>query len=879
MKKEISKDNVIEKKAHKISPLWFLPIIALCLAAWLGYKSYSEMGQRIQIHFTNAQGLIEGRTTIRYQGLEVGIVRKISLAENLKDIYVTADIYPKAIQLLSENTRFWLVKPQASLSGITGLDALVSGNYIAIQPGHDVMSGHKKGSATNFTALKEEPMDIRNQNGFNLTLTSNDLGSISVGSKIMFRKIPIGEVTDFSLADDSSSVKIQVAIQQEYAHIVNADSRFWNVSGINASVGFSGVDVQLESLNSLLMGAIAVDSPPDGAPVKRNSTYQLYPDIRTAGRGIRITMNLPEDSNISNHAPIMYKGIEVGQITGVSLSEDRKSVIANAAIEPAFVDTLNTGSHFVLEEAKLSLTEMKNLSNFITGNYISLIPGNGSKARKFAVVRKNDLLRTAKQTTPITLIADDTFGIESGTQIIYRGIPVGSVNKVALKGEKIHFDAQIDSQYVHLIKSQNRFYLASSVNANFTGTGLDISAPPIKRLLAGAITFDSLGENKVNAEYPLYASQSLADLAKNASSGLTTLTLFANELPSISVGSPILYRNLEVGSVAKFALVDGGVKIQINIQNQYKYLITNQTVFWNHSGVEVNANLSGIKVTASPISSLIKGGIAFDNLAGVENKLNDNWLLYDDFDSARQFGKKITLITKQNESVTEGMPIKYQGVKVGEVTLVRPDFVKKNVEISARIFPEYVKNIAKLNSHFWVVTPEISLTGAKHIASLISPYIQVAPSNSNQLSYQFTLGQASSNASGATFYLQSPTRASVKVGAPVLYRDFEVGRVSNVELGNLADRVITTIQIKPEYAYLIRKNSRFWNVSGVNVDIGITGANIKSGTVDDIIKGGIAFSTPDDEKLQAKAINKSTFILHKEVQPDWLTWQLAIPKG
>lgn len=99
------------------------------------------MGQRIQIHFTNAQGLIEGRTTIRYQGLEVGIVRKISLSDNLKDIYVTADIYPKATKLLSDNTRFWLVKPKASLSGITGLDALVSGNYIAIQPPEDVMSG------------------------------------------------------------------------------------------------------------------------------------------------------------------------------------------------------------------------------------------------------------------------------------------------------------------------------------------------------------------------------------------------------------------------------------------------------------------------------------------------------------------------------------------------------------------------------------------------------------------------------------------------------------------------------------------------------------------------------------------------------------------
>ncbi|WP_105902124.1 MlaD family protein [Vibrio gangliei] len=878
MKYESSENQVTLKKDRKISPLWILPIIALCLAAWLGYKSYSEMGQRIQIHFTNAQGLIEGRTTIRYQGLEVGIVRKISLADNLKDIYVDADIYPKATKLLSENTRFWLVKPQASLSGITGLDALVSGNYIAIQPDNDTMEGKKHSTKTEYTALKEEPMDIRAQNGVNFTLTSKDLGSISVGSKIMFRKIPIGEVTNFNLAQDSSSVKIQVSIKQQYAHIVNSDSRFWNVSGINANVGFNGVDVQLESLNALLVGAIAVDSPEDGQRIEAGKTFKLYPDIKTAGRGIRITLDTPDDSNLSANSPIMYKGIEVGRITDVNLSDDKTKVVASAAIDPTFSDDLNSGSHFVLEEAKLSLTEMKNVSNFIRGNFLSLIPGNGQRARHFAVVKKNELLRAANQTTPINLSAENTYGIEDGTQILYRGIPVGSINKVSLDGERVRFDAQIDTQYAHLIKSKTRFYITSSVNASFTGTGINVSMPPIKQLLAGSVTFDSLGEDKINSEYHLYASKPLADLAKYETAGSTSLTLFANTLPPVSIGSPILYRNLEVGKVSHFALVDGGVKIQVRIENRYKYLVTKQTVFWNHSGIQVDANLSGLKVTASPIASLIKGGISFDSLPGVENKLKDNWILYPDYKSARQFGKEITLLTSENQNVAVGMPIKYQGVQVGEVTLVHPNFVKKSVEISARIFPEFVDDIAKKDSHFWVVSPEIGITGAKHIDTILSPYIEVEPSNSTQVSNVFNLEKQAQSDTGRIYYLQSLTRSSVKAGAPVLYRDFEIGHVTDVELGELADRVITTIEIEPEYAYLIRKNSVFWNVSGVNVSIGLSGANIKAGTVDDVLRGGIAFATPDDESLQPKAGEKSTFLLNKEPEPEWLTWQLAIPK-
>ncbi|WP_153447159.1 MlaD family protein [Vibrio algicola] len=870
-------NKVTVKSERKISPLWILPLIALCLAGWLGYKTYSQMGERIQIHFSDAQGLVEGRTTIRYQGLEVGIVKKISLSDNLKDIYVSADIYPKASQLLSKHTRFWLVKPQASLSGITGLDALVSGNYIAIDPNNSEINKPSKNFSTNYTAQAEEPMDIRAQNGFNLTLTSKDLGSISVGSKIMYRKIPIGEVTNFTLSKDSSEVKINVSIQKKYAHIINSDSRFWNVSGMNTSVGFNGIDVQLESLNALLTGGIAVDSPQDGKSILPDSVYRLYPDIKTAGRGTRISMTLPDKSKVSANAPIMYKGIEIGQITNVRLSDDKESVRASAAIQPAFNEVLNQGSQFVLEEPKLSLTDMENVSNLITGNFLTLVPGVGPKIRHFDVIRKNDLLRTKNLTTPIRLTSDNTYGLEAGTQILYKGIPVGNVNKVFLQDDKVIFDAQVNSQYAKLVKSQSRFFVSGSVDAQINGMGLSVSMPPMKQLLAGSISFDSRGSGTINNQYHLYSSNALADLAKYETSGTTSLTLLAPKLPSVSKGSPILYRNLQVGKVSSFKLVDGGVKIYIRIENRYQHLITPHTVFWNYSGIKVDANLSGVSVTTSPLASLIKGGIAFDSVTGVENKLNANWILYDDYKSARQFGRQITLTTKHNSTVKKGMPIKYQGVAIGEVTFVRPDFKLNNVDITARIFPEYVANIAKQGSQFWVVSPEIGLDGAKNIDTLLSPYIQVQPSTSTTASYKFNLNTHPQSPAGVTFYLQSLSKKSLKVGTPLLYRGFEVGRVSAVELGPLADRVITTLEVSPKYAYLVRKNSVFWDISGVNVSIGLSGANVKAGTMDSILHGGIAFATPEEDELAPKAVAKTTFLLHKEPQPEWLTWQKAIP--
>ncbi|MFA0070508.1 MlaD family protein, partial [Vibrio breoganii] len=95
---------------------------------------------------------------------------------------------------------------------------------------------------------------------------------------------------------------------------------------------------------------------------------------------------------------------------------------------------------------------------------------------------------------------------------------------------------------------------------------------------------------------------------------------------------------------------------------------------------------------------------------------------------------------------------------------------------------------------------------------------------------------------GKIFQLQSETRGSVSEGTPILFRELEIGSVIDVQLGEFADRIISTIQIEPDYAYLIRANTVFWNVSGVDVSIGLSGANIKAGTVDSLLRGGITFS-------------------------------------
>ncbi|MGO1297641.1 MAG: MlaD family protein [Vibrio sp.] len=864
------------KRSRGISPLWILPILTMILAGWLVFKAINDAGVHIQIHFSNGQGLVAGRTTIRYQGLEVGMVRNIKLSPDLDSIFVDAEIYPEAIKLLSKDTQFWLVKPKASLSGVSGLDALVSGNYIAIQPGQSETNNHPD----EYQALDSAPANQISHHGMSVQLKAITLGGISVGSQIVYKKIPIGEVLSYQLDKHHKSVLIQASIKEDYKDVITNKSRFWNVSGVGASMGFNGIDVHLESLSALIGGAIAVDSPDGGEPVKEHAQFHLYKNLKTAGRGIPVTITLPDNSKVNpDGSPIMYRGIEIGQVTDLTFNDDRSHVVATAAVEPAFSDLLTSGTRFLLEEPELSVSGSKNLANFVKGNFLTLIPSehkaSDKKVRQF--VAKRQAAFEKRHAMNLTLWAPDSYGLEAGTPIYYRGIAVGRVIGVQLKEDKVEFSITIDNQYRQLVRSQNRFYLSSSASAQLSDNGVSVTMPPAKRLITGSISFMSTGKQHVAKHYQLYKNKSLAQLAQVNQSGSQALTLIADKLPPISSGSPLLYRNLKVGTVTQYHLTKAGVEVTVNIENQYRHLLTDNTVFWNHSGIDIQASLSGIRMQAAPLQSLLKGGIEFDNFKGIDNRVNSHWKLYPDYDQARHHGTEVTIVAEDNPDLKVGTPIQYKGVNVGKVIDITPDFTHHNVTIKAQIQPDYSDQLARADSVFWVSKVKISLKGIDNVDKLFHNSISVAPGKGAQAT-QFVLSSSPYKALGKNFILQSSSRQSVTVGTPVLYRGLEVGHVKKVALSNLSDRVLSTIEIKPQYAYLVRQNTVFWNASGVDVSIGISGASVKSGTLDSIIRGGISFATPDEQPLPQVARDGQSFMLHQTAEDEWKAWPTVIPK-
>lgn len=311
-------------KQEPFSFIWFIPLIALIIAFILAFNAWQSQGPKVEIYFKKAEGIEPRRTKIRYKNVDVGTVESISVSDSLASIVVTAELAPEFSQYLSENTKFWIVSPRVSLSGISGLSTLVSGVYIEIDPGEP---GDEQFL---FQGLPEPPLVRSDSKGSSYTLFTQELGSLDVGSPVYFKQIPVGEVTSYRLADDNQDVEVTLFVEEPYDNLVTSYSRFWNVSGFDIGLGADGVNVQLESFNSLLAGGVAFDSPYVDDPDKPTSLDNFYilPNRQAVLEGAFVTtypfiMNFSDQSvrGLQPGSPVEYYGIKVGQVSEIRFAE------------------------------------------------------------------------------------------------------------------------------------------------------------------------------------------------------------------------------------------------------------------------------------------------------------------------------------------------------------------------------------------------------------------------------------------------------------------------------------------------------------------------------------------------------------------------------
>ena len=176
--------------------------------------------------------------------------------------------------------------------------------------------------------------EIRAEAGKPITLMARKLGSIDRGSLIHFQGIVAGEVLGYEMANDYRSVLIHAFVKPPFDRMVRSNTRFWSASGLDLSVGPDGMRVKTESLQALLFGGIAFDTP-DGQETGPDDiaglVFTLHDDQKSIleqgfTEKVRFVMFF-EDSvrGLTVGAPVEFKGIKVGSVIGVRLEYEERT--------------------------------------------------------------------------------------------------------------------------------------------------------------------------------------------------------------------------------------------------------------------------------------------------------------------------------------------------------------------------------------------------------------------------------------------------------------------------------------------------------------------------------------------------------------------------
>jgi len=316
------------KERRGPSIVWLIPLLTLVIGLWLVGKTIAEQGPQITITFRTAEGIEAGKTPIKYKDMKIGIVESLRFGEGYDHVELTARLDPEAEVFLHRDTRFWVVRPRLSLRGATGLGTLVSGNYIEIDPGHGSAQKH-------FIGLDDAPVIKSDTDGVRVTLLSEKLGSLDIGSPVYYQGIQAGEVLGYELANDQHSVLIHAFIKAPYNELVHGNSHFWNISGIDLSVGADGFQLHTQSLQSMVYGGIAfdsrqsADSPDEEITALVFSLYANYDEIIEKAYTRKMRFVVFFDSSVRGlepGAPVEFKGIRVGSVAEVSLEFDSKDI-------------------------------------------------------------------------------------------------------------------------------------------------------------------------------------------------------------------------------------------------------------------------------------------------------------------------------------------------------------------------------------------------------------------------------------------------------------------------------------------------------------------------------------------------------------------------
>ena len=305
--------------------IWIVPALAAAIGLALVIGNWLQAGPAITISFLSAEGLVAGRTPVKYKSVVIGKVSSILLSGDRSHVLVKVALEKSAEAFATADARYWVVRPRISLGGVSGVSTLLSGAFI----GADV--GRSRQTKRKFEGLETPPAVLHDTLGKSFSLHSEDLGSLDIGSPVYYRRIAVGQVASYRLDADGKGVTLQIFVGGPNDRYVSRSTRFWNASGVDVSLNAAGLKINSQSLAAVLAGGVAFGDPPgahDASPAPANADFTLFADKTAAfaprggpPREVRMRFDQPL-RGLAVGAPVEFLGIHLGKVVSMNLDYD-----------------------------------------------------------------------------------------------------------------------------------------------------------------------------------------------------------------------------------------------------------------------------------------------------------------------------------------------------------------------------------------------------------------------------------------------------------------------------------------------------------------------------------------------------------------------------
>ena len=366
--------------SRRFSPVWIIPIVSVIAAGWMIYRYMQQQGPEIHLTVETAEGIEAGKTLIKARNVKVGMVTEVKLSKNYLQIELTARMDGGTERMLRSDSEFWVVKPRIGTGGVTGLETLLSGPYIQLEPGD---SPEKQ---TNFVMLNSPPITGPDTKGIQVTLVAPGAGKLNVGDPVMYEGYVVGRVEKVGFNVDQRQATYQLFIFQPYEKLLRTRSRFWLNSGFDVTLNAEGFNIQVASLETLISGGVTFAVPegsPQGKPLSQDiPQFRLYDNLTDVRANLYqrvIPYALLFNSSVrglSVGAPVEYRGLRIGTVAEVPMVAKKANAIESTQIPILINIELERIERFSTND--ISMAELKDefTEAFTKGLRASLKTGN-----------------------------------------------------------------------------------------------------------------------------------------------------------------------------------------------------------------------------------------------------------------------------------------------------------------------------------------------------------------------------------------------------------------------------------------------------------------------------------------------------------------------